>query len=142
MANSILATYNFGGFLAWCTVDILFSIIAASLPILNAALPQRWRTPSNSTPQIRNISILRRGNQRSIRLSSLDVEFTRPDGTIDDDAARSVTNESIEPLEAEIIRQQRGLVEKDSFMRRTEMRWDEAFDHTHTETKQTEPAEP
>lgn len=34
----------------WTVVDLVFGIIAASLPVLNAAIPKRWRSPSNSIP--------------------------------------------------------------------------------------------
>ena len=36
----------------WTTVDIFFAITAASLPILNALVPQRWRFSTHSLPRI------------------------------------------------------------------------------------------
>ena len=36
----------------WTTVDIFFAIIAASLPVLNSLVPQRWHVSSYSLPQV------------------------------------------------------------------------------------------
>ncbi|KAL2046515.1 hypothetical protein ABVK25_011796 [Lepraria finkii] len=34
----------------WTTIDLFFGCIAASLPVLNALIPKRWRSPSVSIP--------------------------------------------------------------------------------------------
>ena len=40
----------------WTTVDIFFAITAASLPVLNAAIPKSWRgKSSHGTPQLNYI---------------------------------------------------------------------------------------
>ena len=36
----------------WTTVDIFFAITAASLPVLNAIIPQRWRVSTHSLPHL------------------------------------------------------------------------------------------
>ena len=87
--------------LAWIIVDIFFGVIAASLPVLNAALPKHWRTRSNHTPQLGHISIFNSDQRNSVKLDSKDT-LQRPDGTI-------------------------GEVDKDSFHTKTEKRWDDAF---------------
>ena len=82
---------------AWTVVDLFFAVTAASLPVLNAAIPKGWRSP-HSLKELRNISLLQLGSrQRSLEFT----EFCR-DGTVMD-------------------------IEKDSFHRRTEQRWDDAF---------------
>lgn len=92
--------------LAWIIVDLFFGITAASLPVLNAALPKRWRDSGNRTPQLSHFSIFksRSGTTQSARLESSD-NFHRPDGTVGDPAD----------------------VEKDSFHKKTEKRWDDAY---------------
>ena len=91
--------------LAWIIIDILFGIVAASLPVLNAALPKRWRSSSNHTPALDRISDFKSDPKNSVRLGSGDT-LQRPDGTINE-----------EPGEAD----------KDFFHIETEKRWDDAF---------------
>ena len=93
-------TYDSIRIFQWTVVDIFFAITAASLPVLNAAIPKGWRSP-HSLKELRNMSLLQLGsnNQRSIEFT----EFCR-DGTVMD-------------------------IEKDSFHKRTEQRWDDAFSH-------------
>ena len=82
---------------SWTVVDLFFAVIAASLPVLNAAVPKDWRGP-HSLKELRNLSLLRSdGQQRSVEAT----DFCR-DGTVMD-------------------------IEKGSFHRRTEKRWDDAF---------------
>jgi len=40
--------------MSWTTVDLVFGIVAASLPVLNSAIPRRWRSKDsdNPTPKI------------------------------------------------------------------------------------------
>jgi len=99
--------------LTWIIVDLFFGITAASLPVLNAALPKRWRTSGNRTPQLNHFSIVSSKSEarQSVKMeSSGDVH--RPDGTALDEGDRAGR-----PSE----------VEKDSFHQRTEKRWDDAF---------------
>ena len=67
--------------LTWIIVDIFFGIVAASLPVLNAALPKRWRASSNRTPQLGGLSIFRSDPKNSIKVESKDT-IQRPDGTV------------------------------------------------------------
>ncbi|KAL8790584.1 MAG: hypothetical protein Q9195_006264 [Heterodermia aff. obscurata] len=61
----------------WTTVDIFFAITAASLPVLNAIIPQRWRASTHSLPHLS--SFLSRDsreghrNQRSMVIGSEDT---------------------------------------------------------------------
>lgn len=98
-------TWIFRDELAWIIVDIFFGIVAASLPVLNAALPKSWRASSNHTPQLVHISVFKSDPTNSVKLESKDT-FQRPDGTVSGGV---------------------GDVEKDSFHTRTEKRWDDAF---------------
>ena len=91
--------------LTWIIVDIFFGIVAASLPVLNAALPKRWRSSSNNTPQLGHLSIFKSDPRNSIKLESKDT-LQRPDGTIVDGG---------------------GEIDKDSYQTKTESRWDDAF---------------
>lgn len=91
--------------LAWIIVDVFFGIVAASLPVLNAALPKRWRSSGNHTPQLRHISIFNSDQRNSVKIDSSDT-LQRPDGTVVGGA---------------------GEVDKDSFHTKTEKRWDDAF---------------
>lgn len=50
----------------WTIVDIFFAITAASLPVLNAAIPQRWRSPPDNMMH----DVGRIGNRSSIKLGS------------------------------------------------------------------------
>ncbi|KAF6217939.1 hypothetical protein HO133_006351 [Letharia lupina] len=98
-------SWTFRQELAWIIVDIFFGIVAASLPVLNAILPKRWRSSSNHTPQLRHLSIFKSDPRDSIKLESKDA-LPRPDGTIVEGA---------------------GQIDKDSFHTKTEKRWDDAF---------------
>ena len=91
--------------LTWIIVDIFFGIVAASLPVLNAALPKRWRATSNHTPQLGRLSAFKSDPKTSIKLESKDT-LQRPDGTVKEGA---------------------GDVDKNSFHTKTEKRWDDAF---------------
>lgn len=116
---TLYSTWQFRHQLAWSTVDLFFTITAASLPVLNAALPQRFRSTSNSSPRLGNLSILQRSHRGSVRLDSRELR-SRPDGTVLDE-------EIEEPKSVQTV--EHGLVEKDSFTRRTEKRWEEAYDN-------------
>ena len=83
---------------SWTVVDLFFAVTAASLPVLNAAIPKGWRSP-HSLKELRDWQI---GSKQGSGLEF--TEFCR-DGTVVPD------------------------IEKDSFHRRTEQRWDEAFAH-------------
>ena len=89
----------------WIIVDIFFGIVAASLPVLNAALPKHWRSSSNRTPQLDRISDIKSNPKNSIRLDSKET-FERPDGTVKEGV---------------------GEVNKDSFHVKTEKRRDDAL---------------
>jgi len=95
--------------LSWIIVDLFFGITAASLPVLNAALPKRWRSSGNRTPQLDHFSNVNSKSEegQSAQLESSD-DGHRPDGTVRDCGI---------PAD----------VEKDSFHQRTEKRWDDAF---------------
>ena len=86
---------------SWIIVDIFFGIVAASLPVLNALLPKRWRSSSNHTPALDRISDLKSDPKNSIRLDSNDT-LQAPDGTVKE-------------------------VDKELFHAGTEKRWDDAF---------------
>ena len=98
-------TWSYREELSWIIVDIFFGMVAASLPVLNAALPKSWRASSNQTPQLGRISVSKSDHTNSVKLDSKD-NFQRPDGTV---------SEGVDD------------VEKDSFHTRTEERWDNAF---------------
>lgn len=51
----------------WTIVDIFFAITAASLPVLNAAIPKRWRSSPDNIPMH---DVGRAGNRSSIKLGS------------------------------------------------------------------------
>ena len=88
--------------------------VAASLPVLNAAIPTRWRSPDSSVPRLKSLSILKGSNQRgSVKLSGQEM-VSRSDGTVEE--------------HPEVIEPEYGLFEKDSFIRKTERRWEEAFE--------------
>ena len=93
--------------LTWIIVDIFFGIVAASLPVLNAALPKSWRASSNHTPQLGGLSIFRSDPKNSIKVESKDT-IQRPDGTVLEGAGATG-------------------IDKDSFHIKTEKRWDDAF---------------
>ena len=95
--NAADLTWAFQTIYAWTTVDLVFAICAASLPVLNAAIPRSWRSP-NSEKKLRNLSLLEQGSQQSKGSSNY-----RRDGTVLD-------------------------VDKDSFHKKTEQRWDDAFE--------------
>ncbi len=99
-------SWTFQEELAWIVVDIFFGVVAASLPVLNAALPKRWRSSSNHTPQLDRIPDFRSDPKNSVRLDSKDT-LQRPDGTTVGGGASEV--------------------DKDSFHTKTEKRWDDAF---------------
>lgn len=100
--------WDFQELLAWIIVDLFFAIVAASLPVLNAALPKQWRSSGNNTPQLGHISTLKSHSTKSINLESSDT-FPRPDGTIVEETGTT------------------GDIEKDSFHTKTEKHWDDAF---------------
>lgn len=55
----------------WTIVDIFFAITAASLPVLNAAIPKRWRSSPNGIPvHDANPDPGRANNRTSIKLGS------------------------------------------------------------------------
>lgn len=54
----------------WTTVDIFFGITAASLPVLNAAIPKRWRTPDSIPVHDANLNVGRADHRASIKLGS------------------------------------------------------------------------
>lgn len=58
--------------ISWTTVDIFFAITAASLPVLNALVPKRWRFSTPSLPRFVYWSESRRSgqNRASVRLGS------------------------------------------------------------------------
>lgn len=91
--------------LAWIIVDIFFGVVAASLPVLNAALPKRWRSSSNRTPQLGHLPICKSDARNSIKLESKET-LQAPDGTVVEGARE---------------------IDKDSFHTKTEKRWDDAF---------------
>ena len=68
----------------WTTVDIVFAITAASLPVLNALVPQRWRFSTPSLPQIRSWTGFSRGsggeraNRHPMRLGSDELHPVAP----------------------------------------------------------------
>lgn len=105
--NNPNASWIYRDVLAWIIVDLFFGITAASLPVLNAALPKRWRDSGNRTPQLSHFSIFnsRSRTTQSAGLESSSDNFHRPDGTVGDPAD----------------------VEKDSFHKKTEKRWDDAY---------------
>ena len=103
--NDLDFPWTFQEELAWIIIDIFFGIVAASLPVLNAALPKSWRSSSNHTPQLSHLSIFKGDARNSVKLESQDT-LQRPDGTI-----------------AERVRE----IDKDSFHTRTEKRWEDAF---------------
>ena len=92
---------------SWITVDLFFAVTAASLPVLNAAVPKGWRSP-NSIKPLGNLSLLEKGTHpRSQTAEGQDLEWGRKitfgrDGTIPD-------------------------VEKDSFHKKIDKRWDDAY---------------
>ncbi len=90
--------------LSWVIVDLFFGITAASLPVLNAAIPKRWRSSPNRTPQLNHLSIFDSNStpKRSVTTESSD-RTQRPDGTQSADAG------------------------KDSYHHKTEKRWDDAY---------------
>ena len=94
----------------WIIVDIFFGIVAASLPVLSALLPKRWRSSCNPTPALDRISDLKSDPENSIRLDSNDT-LQASDGTAKEGG-------------------------KEPFPTRTEKRWDEAF----AEVRRPEPA--
>lgn len=57
----------------WTTVDIFFAITAASLPVLNSIIPQRWRASSNSLPRLVSWSGRRGSHNESRRQESEDT---------------------------------------------------------------------
>lgn len=65
----------------WIVGDIFFGIVAASLPVLNALLPKRWRLSGHHKPAL---STLKSNPNNSIRLDSHDT-LQVPDGTIKED---------------------------------------------------------
>ena len=91
--------------LTWIIVDLFFGIVAASLPIMNAALPKRWRSSSKHTPQLAHLSIFKSEPRDSVKLNSVDT-FQRPDGTMKEGS---------------------GEVDKNSFHNKTEPLWDDAI---------------
>lgn len=95
--------------LSWIIVDLFFGITAASLPVLNAAIPKRWRSSGNRTPQLDHFSIFNSKSKAggSVTLESGD-DAHRPDGRVLGGGHAAD-------------------VEKDSFHHRTEKRWDDAF---------------
>ena len=66
---------------SWIVVDIFFGIVAASLPVLNALLPTRWKLSSQPKPALTRISTLKSNPNNSIRLDSHDT-LQAVDGTI------------------------------------------------------------
>lgn len=59
----------------WTTVDIFFAITAASLPVLNSIIPQRWRVSSNSLPRLGSWSGLSRGSHKEARRQESEDTF-------------------------------------------------------------------
>ena len=119
MLTSIPRTGVFHKQWAWTVVDLFFTVVAASLPVLNAAIPARWRSPPATMQQLGNLSILRRSKDKgSVKLNSNEV-ISRPDGTVDNEA-----------IARDAEHGENGVVEKDSFTRKTEKRWDEAFENS------------
>lgn len=98
-------SWVYADLLDWTIIDLFFGITAASLPVLNAALPKRWRDSGNRTPQLSHFSIFNSGNgtAQSARQYDMSDIVCRPDGTAPTD------------------------VEKDSFHKKTEQRWDDAY---------------
>ena len=94
----------------WVTVDIFFAIIAASLPVLNAAVPKGWRKPNSINP-LRNLSLLEKSHHSNhprsetgegrIEMEAGKISFGR-DGTVMD-------------------------VEKGLFHKKMQKRWDDAY---------------
>lgn len=103
--NNVDFPWTFQKELTWIIVDIFFGIVAASLPVLNAALPKHWRSSRNHTPQLGHLPICKNDVRNSVKLESKDT-LQRPDGTIVEGA---------------------GEIDKDSFHTKTEKRWDDAF---------------
>ena len=95
--------------MAWSTVDIFFAITAASLPILNALLPSSWRGWLQSTPGPAGLSIFNVHEGIDSTAFTNEKLFQGPQNT-----ANTIM------LVAEL--------DKDSFTRRTERMWDEAFE--------------
>ena len=95
--------------MAWSAVDLFFAVTAASLPVLNALLPKSWRGWMRSTPRLAGLSIFNVANEKSDTTAFANEEaFQGPENT-----ANAIM------LVAEL--------DKDSFTKRTERRWDEAF---------------
>jgi hypothetical protein len=95
--------------MAWSTVDIFFAITAASLPILNTLLPTSWRGWLQSTPGPAGLSIFDFHEGIDSTAFTNEKPFQGPQNT-----ANAIK------LVAELA--------KDSFTRRTEKMWDEAFE--------------
>ena len=97
--------------MAWSAVDLFFAVTAASLPVLNALLPKSWRGWMRSTPRLADLSIFNVANEKKSNTIAFANEkaFQGPENT-----ANAIM------LVAELG--------KDSFTRRTERRWDEAFE--------------
>ena len=70
--NSPLDMTWYTKIISWTTVDIFFAITAASLPVLNALVPKRWRFSHPSLPRFAYWSESRRSGQNrvSVRLGS------------------------------------------------------------------------
>ena len=100
-------TYASQDMYQWIAVDVFFAIAAASLPVLNAAVPKGWRSP-NSIKPLRHLSLLEKGSKPRSQNGDgrMDLEtgvhFGR-DGTV---------------LE----------VQRDEYHKRVEKRWDEAYE--------------
>lgn len=96
--------YHFQDQYSWDTIDIFFATIAASLPVLNAAIPKGWRRRSHTIKGLRTLSATENGTDESGNQMT-PWQFGR-DGTVWE-----------EPKEAP----------KESFHTKTEKRWDDAY---------------
>ena len=95
-------------------ISIFFAILASSIPILSVMLPKKWRDDpwAISSPQLNSLSMF----NTAARKRSATFPRLGSDDFIREGVEGALTMESVRELD------------KDSFTRSTERRWEEAFE--------------
>ncbi|KAL2039382.1 hypothetical protein N7G274_008050 [Stereocaulon virgatum] len=75
-------TYYFQDQYSWGTVDIFFAAIAASLPVLNAAIPKGWRRRTHTVKRLRSINAADNGTDESTSSNEMTSWQFGRDGTV------------------------------------------------------------
>lgn len=103
-------------------ISIFFALLASSIPILSVMLPKKWRNDpwAIGSPQLNSLSIF----NTAARKRSATFPRLGSDDFIREGVEGALTMESVRELE------------KDSFTRSTEKRWEEAFEMMCQSTQQ------